>query len=144
MLMVWYALCQQLEWIRARAMDLTEGILFMEPLELFRSKCACFVNLPQDGRQDEKHLNILRLVIPHYFRWLLESLEAADQRLVLGQVKKFRRFKRVAEVRRALAQLGWDLDDLVPVEDLRLRRLRLSCDMEVSLTSGGATLGSQL
>jgi hypothetical protein len=114
-----YGIRQPASKILARAMDLDEGILFMEPLELFRSKCACLVNLPQAGRQDEKHLNILRLVIPHYLSWLLEPVEAVDQRLVLKQIKKLRGFNRGVEVRRALSQLGWNLDDLVPVDRLR-------------------------
>lgn len=92
----------------------------MEPLELFKSKCACFVNLPQAGRQDEKHLNILRLLIPKYFLFLLKNLSAEDQRPLLRQLKQFRAFNKVTAVRQALAKLNWTLDSMIPIDQFRI------------------------
>jgi hypothetical protein len=49
-----------------------EGIRVLDPLYLFQSKCHCLCNLPQEGRQDKKHLFILLAVVPEYLRELLQ------------------------------------------------------------------------
>lgn len=55
-----------------------------EPLLLFVGKCHSFLNIPQGGRLDEKHIRMLRHILPYYF---IENLEAVVQ--VAGESEEY-------------------------------------------------------
>lgn len=67
-----YDLAKKLEG-RAKSF---EHLHVCDPLLLFEGKCHSWLNLPQGGRQDEKHIQMLRHILPYYF---IENLEAVEQ-----------------------------------------------------------------
>lgn len=46
-----------------RALD-DGGVKVLDPIYLFLSKCHCYLGLDQSGRQNERHVRILALVLP--------------------------------------------------------------------------------
>lgn len=71
-----------------RAMD--DGTLkVIDPISLFRSKCHCFLHLDQAGRQDERHVRIMALVLPEYLSLLADEVESGGltARSVIREVK---------------------------------------------------------
>ncbi|MEK7951756.1 hypothetical protein [Luteolibacter soli] len=92
------------------------GIRILDPLFLFKGKCHNLVNLPQDGRQDEKHLRILLAILPAHFGSLLRNCVAGEiaERDLIREVKTFLDFGKDVFVRRAMASLGADLVAAVP------------------------------
>jgi len=104
-----------------RSLDIGgDEILFMEPIDLFRSKCACLATIPQVERQDEKHVRILALVLPRYIEWLVGAQDWEDEgRLVLRQVKRLREACSSKEAKKSLKAIGAEADELVPISCLR-------------------------
>jgi hypothetical protein len=93
------------------------GIRILDPLFLFKGKCHNLVNLPQDGRQDDKHLHILLGILPAHFGSLLGSCREGEiaERDFIREVKTFQHFEKDVFVRRAMAGLGAGLIDAVPL-----------------------------
>jgi hypothetical protein len=65
------------------------GVRLLDPLFLFKGKCHNLVKLPQGGRQDMKHLMMLRLILPAYLEELLEAVKTGDidERQFLNEIK---------------------------------------------------------
>jgi len=103
-----------------------DGVRVMDPLYLFKAKCHNLVELGQRGRQDRRHVEMLQLIVPAYFRHLIQQCQGKElpQRAVIKDIKLFRGFARDVVVRRALTELGTGLDNMVPV--IALERSRLS------------------
>lgn len=106
----------------ARALERSlsfNGIRVLDPVFLFRSKCHCLVNLDQIGRQDRKHVEMLCLILPAYFRLLHEAAERSEisERQLLKEVKMFRALDKDKFIRLALTEVGQGLDFLLPVND---------------------------
>lgn len=97
-----------------------DGVRVIDPLYLFNAKCLNLMKLGQRGRQDRRHVEMLQLIVPAYFRHLVQQCQAKEltPRAVIKDIKLFRSFASDAVVRRALAELGVGLDSLVPVPAL--------------------------
>lgn len=71
-----------------RALD--DGkIRVIDPIYLFRSKCHCFLGLPQGDRQDERHVRMLALILPEYISLLLDDADRGNipDRALLKEIK---------------------------------------------------------
>jgi hypothetical protein len=64
-----------------------QGIRVIDPIFLFVSKCHCLLGLDQTDRQDEKHLRILRFLIPEHLKGLIEEAIAGHltQRALINE-----------------------------------------------------------
>ena len=93
------------------------GITVLDPLNLFRSKCHCLIDLDQTERQDEKHLRMLCLILPVHFAALIEEAMAGtiNERQLIREIKLLRRFCSLNRCRRALERLALSQDALLPI-----------------------------
>jgi hypothetical protein len=108
-----------------RAMDyprLLERVLddgtvkVLDPIYLFLSKCHCLLGLDQSGRQDERHVRMLALILPSYLSLLIDSAEAEKltDRAILREIKLLLKILSTSACRRAIARLEIDPDSLIP------------------------------
>lgn len=97
------------------------GVKVIDPLNLFKSKCHCLTGLPQSGRQDEKHLRMLCLLVPAYIVTLLGSMQSLElgEREFIKELKLLKKITQESIVRRALQKLGVESASLFPVQELR-------------------------
>jgi hypothetical protein len=104
-----------------------DGIKVIDPLYLFRSKCHCLMGLPQTGRQDERHVRMMALVLPEYLTMLIDGVDEGSipERAMLKEIKLLRKMTSSTVCRRCMEQLDLDGDDLVPWERLRSSRSEL-------------------
>ena len=102
------------------------GIHVLDPLYLFKGKCHNFIDLNQAGRQDLRHLEILKLVIPMHLDSALERAceNAISQRELINEIKLLLSFKKDDRVRDVLVALDCKLSDLLPLDRLN------SCGLE--------------
>jgi hypothetical protein len=65
------------------------GIKVIDPIYLFRSKCHCFLGLPQGDRQDERHVRMLALILPEYISLLIDDADRGNisDRALLKEIK---------------------------------------------------------
>lgn len=103
----------------SRSLDLN-GVRVLDPLLLLKGKCHNYAKLDQSGRQDEKHLNMLVLILPVYFRYLLHETRQGviTERAFIKEVKFLRQFAKDSWVRRVLSERSTDLENLIPVAEL--------------------------
>jgi hypothetical protein len=48
--------------------SLDDGMVkVIDPIHLFQSKCHCFQHLPQAGRQDERHVRMMAMILPNTY-----------------------------------------------------------------------------
>lgn len=96
---------------------LFDGVRVLDPVFLFRSKCHCLVNLDQSNRQDRKHVGMLALILPNYFRMLHDATVAGEikERQLIAEMKLFRAFAKDKWIRRALKDAELELDSLLPI-----------------------------
>ncbi len=103
-----------------RALD--DGTLkVIDPVYLFLSKCHCVMNLPQAGRQDERHVRMLSLILPEYIVLLVGEVESGlglTPRDLLQGIKLLKKFAATAVCRRAMSKLGIDATSLIPWDRL--------------------------
>lgn len=104
---------------------LFEKIRVIDPLFLFKAKCHNLAHLPQDGRNDERHLLILATILPKHFSNLLSQVSNNPQtnneiseRNFLKEIKLFLSFSKDKYVRNALKKLDIQLIDLIPIRDM--------------------------
>jgi hypothetical protein len=97
-----------------------QGIRVIDPIFLFVSKCHCLLGLDQTDRQDEKHLRILRLLVPEHLKGLIEEAIAGHltQRALINELKLLQTILKTNRVKRALQQIGSDAVDLIPLKQL--------------------------
>jgi hypothetical protein len=64
-------------------------IKVIDPIYLFRSKCHCFMGLPQGDRQDERHVRMLALILPEYISLLIDESDRGNipDRDLLKEIK---------------------------------------------------------
>ena len=103
-----------------RSLDIS-GVRVLDPFFLFKGKCHNFVKLDQKQRQDEKHLQMLHLILPEYFRFLLDRTQRhhITQRALIKEVKLFRDFAKDGWLRQALKKLAFDLDNMIPIGEFK-------------------------
>jgi hypothetical protein len=96
-------------------------IRVIDPIFLFQSKCCCLVGLDQIGRQDEKHVQMLTLVLPAHFEGLLGEANGGrlTQRALVNELKLLKRILKLQKVRQALQNIGTDPATLFPATQLR-------------------------
>lgn len=96
-------------------------IRVIDPIFLFQSKCCCLLGLDQIGRQDEKHVRMLALLLPAHFQGLLgEASEGhITQRALINELKLLKRILKLQKVRQALQNIGTDPVTLFPAKQLR-------------------------
>lgn len=96
-------------------------IRVIDPVFLFQSKCCCLLGLDQIGRQDEKHVRMLTIVLPAHFESLLG--EATDgritQRALVNELKLLKAILKLQKVRQALQDISTDPATLFPTKQLR-------------------------
>lgn len=97
------------------------GISVLDPLNLFRSKCHCLIDLDQTDRQDGKHLRMLCLILPVYLSELVAEAEsgAIAERHLLREVKLLRRYCSLSRCRRALLQIKTSPEALFPIRAMK-------------------------
>lgn len=100
-----------------RALD-DGGVKVLDPIYLFLSKCHCFLGLDQNGRQDERHVRILALVLPEYIALLMANAaaEGIPERAILREIKLLIKILSTSACRRTMARLKIGADSVVPWE----------------------------
>jgi hypothetical protein len=75
---------------------------------LFLSKCHCLLGLDQGGRQDERHVRMLALILPEYFSLLIATADAEklSDRAILREIKLLMKILGTSACRRALGAVG--------------------------------------
>ena len=79
-------------------------------------KCHCWLGLPQGDRQDERHVQMLALILPQYFSLLISDVESGgvEARKLLLEIKLLRKIASSGPCRRAMRQLAIDPASLIP------------------------------
>jgi hypothetical protein len=97
-----------------------EGVRVIDPLYLFRSKCHCFLDLDQTGRQDGRHVRMLALILPEYVSLLVDGVEAGEveAKSLIKEIKLLEKIAASGVCRRALGKLEISGEALVPWEML--------------------------
>jgi hypothetical protein len=98
-----------------RALD--DGkIRVIDPIYLFRSKCHCFMGLPQGDRQDERHVRMLALILPEYISLLIDESDRGNipDRDLLKEIKLLKKISSSAVCRRCMESLGIACESLIP------------------------------
>ena len=97
---------------------MVQGVHLLDPLYLFKGKCHNYIDLNQTGRQDQRHVRILALVVPAYLKAITERACAGkiSERELLNELKLFLNFRKDSQIRSALELLGYNLMDLIPVD----------------------------
>lgn len=97
------------------------GMLVMDPIYLFKAKCHNLVELSQARRNDEKHLLMLRDILPAFFTFLIRECHAGElnERTLLKNIKLLRDLSKDPITKRGLARLGFKNDDLLPISALQ-------------------------
>ena len=89
----------------------------IDPLNIFLSKCHCLLGLPQGDRQDQRHVQMLALILPQqYFSLLIRDVESGEvqARKFLLEIKLLRKFASSGPCRRAMQKLGINPASLIP------------------------------
>ena len=92
------------------------GIKVIDPIYLFRSKCHCFMGLPQGDRQDERHVRMLALILPEYISLLIDESDRGNipDRDLLKEIKLLKKISSSAVCRRCMESLGIACESLIP------------------------------
>ncbi len=95
-------------------------VTVIDPLNLFLSKCHCLLELDQTGRQDEKHMKMLCLILPSYLSGLVEEIRSGvmTERSFINEIKLLRKFCSMNKCRRALSQIEVQSQSLVPASEM--------------------------
>ena len=112
-----------------------EGLRVIDPLYLLKSKCYCFVNLPQGSRQDSKHVRMLSAIAPEY---LMDKLNDAKSGKIFERafIKEFKLLQKILQdktVNRAFDKLEIDPDGVLPTEQLDAEGMDLISEFLASL-----------
>jgi len=107
------------ERLRQRAYRFN-GITVLDPLNLFRSKCHCLIDLDQTDRQDEKHLKMLCLILPAHLSDLIRIVKAGEikERQLIREIKLLRKFCSLNRCRRALKLIETASESLFPIRKM--------------------------
>lgn len=105
------------EYPRLMQRALDDGtVRVIDPVYLFLSKCHCFLHLPQDGRQDERHVRMMAMILPEYLSLLIANAEAdaISERDLLKEIKLLKKISSSGPCRSALQALEIELQSLIP------------------------------
>ena len=114
----------QLDNVKARCL-LLEGVRVIDPLFLFQSKCHCLLGLDQTGRQDERHVRMLSLIVPAHFEALLAEVIAGHltERALIRELKFMQKILKQNQIKRALEQIKVRPTSFVPIDSLTTSNL---------------------
>lgn len=103
-----------------RALD-DGGVKVLDPIYLFLSKCHCLLGLDQSGRQDERHVRMLALILPEYLSLLMANagVEGIPDRAILRETKLMLKIQGTRACRQAMDLLGIRPDSLIPWERMQ-------------------------
>jgi hypothetical protein len=109
------------------AIPFTRGrstIYFADPITMLKAKIHNLVELPQTGRNDERHVEILRFCVPLFLEreFLAADETDAAARQCLGSVQRVLKLSEAPIARRLTAATGFDWRALIPTE--RLSKIR--------------------
>lgn len=79
------------------------------------------MNLPQEGRNDEKHLLMMSMILPKYLEGLLATIHITQNfkpRDLIKEIKLLISFKKDKFVWNAMQRLSLTFSDLIPLEKL--------------------------
>lgn len=95
-----------------------QGIRVMDPILLFQSKCHCFLDLDQIGRQDEKHVRMLSFLVPSHLEALLNEAvaERITQRALINEMKLLQKILKTNRCERALQAISTNPSHLIPIK----------------------------
>jgi len=113
------------------------GVKVLDPIYLFLSKCHCLLGLDQSGRQDERHVRMLALILPEYLCLLMANAhqEGIPERSILREIKLLIKLLSSSACRKATEQLGIQSDSLVPWE--RMETCGLKAVEDFAQAKGG-------
>lgn len=109
------------EYPRLMQRALDDGtVRVIDPIHLFQSKCHCLLHLPQAGRQDERHVRMMALILPEYISLLIADTEqgAIPDRDLLKEVKFLKKISTSGPCRRAMRTLQLEPRSLIPWDRL--------------------------
>jgi hypothetical protein len=108
---------QDLDRVCERA-PVFSGVKVLDPIYLFLSKCHCFLGLDQNGRQDERHVRMLALILPEYLSLLMAKAgeEGIPDRAILREIKLLLKILGSRACRRTMDELEIHSDSLIPWE----------------------------
>jgi len=127
---------QDLPRLLDRALD-DGGVKVLDPIYLFLSKCHCLLGLDQSGRQDERHVRMLALILPEYLSLLMANAhqEGIPERSILREIKLLIKLLGSSACRKATELLGIPSDSLVPWE--RMETCGLKAVEDFARAKGG-------
>ncbi len=101
-----------------RRVIIVSGVCVLDPLYLFKGKCHNFIELPQGGRQDQRHLNMLKHIVPAHFERATERAcqNHIAERELISELKLFLAFDKDRAIRQATSRLECKLIDLAPTK----------------------------
>ena len=116
---------QDLPRLLERALD-DGGVKVLDPIYLFLSKCHCLLGLDQSGRQDERHVRMLALILPEYLSLLMVNAGEEDipDRAILREIKLLLKILGSRACRRATDELEIKSDSIIPWERME------TCDLK--------------
>ena len=99
-------------------------VYFSDPITTFKAKLHNLTELPQEGRNDARHLKILRLCIPLFLGAQLLSADKTDAaaKQSLRAIQRILKLSVSRVARRMPAELQFDWKELIPIE--RLNKVR--------------------
>lgn len=120
--------------LMTRALTIND-VTVIDPLNLFRCKCHCLVGLDQTGRQDEKHLRMLCLILPAYISHLITETKngSMTERFLIKEIKMLKKICQMSICRRALAKIEIPPQSLNSVSEMKLSGLPLLVSYAESL-----------
>jgi hypothetical protein len=92
------------------------SIQVLHPLHCLIGKTMSLANLPQEERQDEKHLKLAILFVRAFLRDLLEQGEV---RSVLNMIEEIYRVAGTSEALRVFERHALEIENSIPWEDLK-------------------------
>ena len=95
-------------------------VYFSDPITTFKAKLHNLLELPQEGRSDARHVEILRLCIPVFLRAELLSADKTDAaaKQSLRSIQRVLKLSQSAIARRIPPGLQFDWKELIPTERL--------------------------
>jgi len=113
--------------ITANAIPFTRSeitVYFSDPITMLKAKLHNLVELSQEGRNDARHVEILKLCIPVFLRAQLHSADKTDAaaKQSLRTVQRVLMLSELPIVGRIPCELRFDWKQLIPIA--RLKRIR--------------------
>ncbi|MBG7608790.1 MAG: hypothetical protein IZT59_12295 [Verrucomicrobia bacterium] len=92
----------------------------MDPIFLFQCKCHCLLDLDQTGRQDEKHVKMLAVLVPSHLENLIEEAIEGNisGRALLNEMKLLQKVLKTSKCKIALHKISASPAEFLPVKSI--------------------------